>query len=455
MVRSAQVERPPSELLFDTNPETQIPVGAQIGRWLRIADLSFRGAYPWVLLAPYVFWLASRFLVERGRLRICLPVHVAACALFALASQELARRSLEKRKFVVVVSEHREGKMVADGFLTNGARVIAEPATGEQISVHSYTSHLGTVGTKVVVTASSDGRAISAQSGADQYSMATNYLPPELLHRFGPDAEREALPKGSHSQWLSSNRYESRLFPNLLNVLAYGSLAGIAHAVHFYRRSRERERRAVLLESHLAKARLCALQAQLQPHFLFNALNAVATLLRRDPRAAQEALTSFSELLRLALSQSEKQEVSLREDLLFVERYVEIQQTRLGERLRFEQCVDSSALDCLVPTLFLQPLVENAIRHGIEPSSSPGLVRIVVAPNGERLQLSVEDNGVGIAAEEQQHNTGIGMSNLRARLDALYGGEHKVEVVPRAGGGVMMRLEIPLRSGSVNDQPQA
>jgi len=449
------MERPPSELLFDTNPDAQVPIGAQIWRWLRIADLSFRGAYPWVLLAPYVFWLASRFLVERGRLRSSLPVHVAACALFALASQELTRHSLEKRKFVVVVSEHREGKMVADGFLTNGPLLSADPVTGEQISVHTYTSHLGAVGTKVVVTASSDGRAISAQSGADAHSLATNYPPRELLQRIEADAEREAAPRGNHSQWLSSIRYEARLFPNLLNVLAYGSLAGIAHAVHFYRRSREREGRAVLLESHLAKARLRALQSQLQPHFLFNALNAVATLLRRDPRAAQEALTSFSELLRLALSQSEKQEVLLREDLLFVERYVEIQQTRLGERFRFEQCVDSSALDCLVPTLFLQPLVENAIRHGIEPSSNPGLVRIVVAPNGERLRISVEDNGVGLAAEEQARKTGIGMSNLRARLEALYGGEHKVEVFSPAGGGVAVRLEIPLRRGSVNDEPEA
>jgi len=225
--------------------------------------------------------------------------------------------------------------------------------------------------------------------------------------------------------------------------LAYASLAGLAHAVHFYRRYRERERRAMLLESHLARARLHALQAQLQPHFLFNALNAVATLLRRDPRAAQDALASFSELLRLALSQSDKQEVPLGEDLRFVERYVEIQQTRLGERFRFEQIVDPGVLDCLVPALFLQPLVENALRHGIEPSPTPGIVRILVQRREKRLVFSVQDNGVGLPPEEKRGRPGIGLSNLRARLIALYGEAQSVELVPRPEGGVIVRVEIP------------
>ena len=176
--------------------------------------------------------------------------------------------------------------------------------------------------------------------------------------------------------------------------------------------------------------------------------------MHRDARAAQEALTSFSELLRLALNQSDKQEVLLREDLLFVERYVEIQQARLGDRFRFEQSVEPSTRDCLVPTLFLQPLVENAIRHGIELSSTPGMVRIVIEPNKERLLFTVEDNGAGLAMEEQQRKTGTGLSNLRARLEALYGRDQKIEVVSRAEGGVAVRLEIPLRHVSAADHEQ-
>jgi sensor histidine kinase YesM len=181
----------------------------------------------------------------------------------------------------------------------------------------------------------------------------------------------------------------------------------------------------------------------LQPHFLFNALNAVATLLRRDPRAAGETLAAFSDLLRLALSHSDKQEVLLRDDLRFVGRYVEIQQTRLGDRFRFEQNIDPSLLDYLVPALLLQPLVENALRHGIEPSSRPGVVRVDVEARGEQMVLRVTDNGAGIAQDKL--GSGIGLSNLRERLQTLYGARQRVELTRRPEGGVMVEVEIPQR----------
>jgi two-component sensor histidine kinase len=338
----------------------------------------------------------------------------------------------------------------------------------ELLSIHSSTLPGPGVRTKVVM--STDGKvktfelpaltnaeAVETANLAGVATLITNWnsaagaiLDPA---RRGQDEGFQGA-GGGFSSFRSSWSYESRWFSGFLNVLAYGSLVGLAHAVHFYRCLRERERRAVLLESHLAKARLHALQARLQPHFLFNALNAVATLLRRDTRAAQEALTSFSELLRLALSQSDKQEVPLREDLEFVQRYVEIQQTRLGDRFRFEQEVEPSALDCLVPALLLQPLVENALRHGIELSSNPGLVRVVVKRQEQRLALRVEDNGVGLDGASpaildysgrDKSNTGIGLSNLRARLATLYGAEQKVELVSRPEGGVAVSVEIPLR----------
>ena len=252
------------------------------------------------------------------------------------------------------------------------------------------------------------------------------------------------LAQGFASMRGSSFERQSRLFSIFLNVLAYGSLAGLAHAVHFYRRFRDRERRAIFLESHLARARLHALQAQLHPHFLFNALNAVATLLRRDPRAAGEALTSFSELLRLGLSQSDRQEVALREDLEFVQRYTEIQKTRLGDRFRFAAQVEPAALDCLVPVLLLQPLVENALRHGIEPSPTPGEVKVSVTRQGDLLVLRVEDSGVGLAASfSAERPPGIGLANLRARLSALYGDQQSVELASRSGGGAIVTVEIP------------
>jgi len=258
----------------------------------------------------------------------------------------------------------------------------------------------------------------------------------------------------------------------ILDLLAYGALTGLVHSVNFYRRLRERERRALFLESNLANARLNTLKAQLQPHFLFNSLNAITALLRRDPRQAETTLVALSELLRLALSQSERQELALRDEWEFVQRYLEIQQTRFGDKLRIEQDIEPQALDCLVPTLVLQPLVENAIRHGIEPAEKAGVVRVSASHKDGKLVLAVEDDGVGLPTGSADSGgpdnpaglypslsapapssttsvvlaragTGIGLANLRERLQALYGARQKLELTPRATGGVIVRVEIP------------
>ena len=168
-----------------------------------------------------------------------------------------------------------------------------------------------------------------------------------------------------------------------LDGFAYIALIGLAHAGVFYRRYREREQQAAVLESRLNQARLRALQAQLQPHFLFNTLNGIATLVRRDPATAEEMLLSLSDLLRIALSSSHRQEIPLREELDFLDRYLAIQRMRFGDRLRVTEEIETSAMDCLVPALLLQPLVENAIRHGLEPSGKLGELRI------ERLRPDV------------------------------------------------------------------
>jgi sensor histidine kinase YesM len=234
---------------------------------------------------------------------------------------------------------------------------------------------------------------------------------------------------------------------DLLSLFVYASLVGLVHTVQLHRESKERERRAEALEAQLTAARLSALQAQLHPHFLFNALNAISTLLVRDVRAARDALASFSELLRLALSQSTQAEVTLHEDLEFLRRYVQLQQTRLGDRLRFEEVIPSETLDCLVPALLLQPLVENAIRHGIEPSLHPGLVRVVIQPQASRLKVTVEDNGTGLSSGQRgdSEGTGIGLKNLKARLETLYGLEQGLEFNCRHQGGAVVTVAIPLR----------
>jgi sensor histidine kinase YesM len=231
----------------------------------------------------------------------------------------------------------------------------------------------------------------------------------------------------------------------VLDGLAYVALIGLAHAGVFHRRYREREQQAAHLSSRLNEARLRALQAQLQPHFLFNALNGIATLLRRDPAKAEEMLLSLSELLRIALSGSHRQEIPLQEELDFLGRYLAIQRMRFGDRLQVSEEIEPSALDCLVPALLLQPLVENAIRHGLEPSGQPGKLSIAASRNGGWLRLTVEDNGVGLRPGEQDR-AGVGLANVRERLAALHGAAHEFDMAEGPRGGVVVSIKLPART---------
>jgi anti-sigma regulatory factor (Ser/Thr protein kinase) len=441
-----------ASLIIDHGNASQTSLGEQIRVWLRLADLNFHGAYPWLLFAPYVLLLAARFPLERGRLRLNLPLHLGAFMMFAAVSGWLLSRGESGAIGLVIVSHHTQGAPFPWPANSNGAPFQWDadlPNLMTNDAADSFPAGNFTA-TTVVRSAGGEERTV-------QLSFPTN-LPPgtggvlgirspatrELIEtEAGINLARETISKRI-TAWSTGWQGGRKPLSLLLDLLAYGMLIGSAHAVHFYRRFREREQRALLLESHLASARLHALQAQLHPHFLFNALNAVATLIRSDANAALETLTSFSELLRLALSQSEKQEVPLREDLRFLQRYMEIQQVRLGARLRFEQEVDPPALECLVPALLLHLLAENAIRHGIEPASHPGVVRLVVRRTGARLWLSVEDNGAGLAATAISPS-GIGLANLRARLKLLYGDAQNLEIGERNGGGVAVTIKIPAR----------
>ena len=229
------------------------------------------------------------------------------------------------------------------------------------------------------------------------------------------------------------------------DVLTCWTLFAIRHGIEYYRRYRVRELAASQLQAKLAVAQLEVLKMQLQPHFLFNTLNGIATLLRRDPATAEEMLLSLSDLLRIALSSSHRQEIPLREEMDFLGRYLAIQRMRFGDRLRVTEEIETSAMDCLVPALLLQPLVENAIRHGLEPSGKPGELRIAAARDGEWLRLTVEDDGVGLPLCDL-NRAGVGLANVRERLAALYGAAHEFSIAERPGGGVVVNIRLPARS---------
>ena len=227
------------------------------------------------------------------------------------------------------------------------------------------------------------------------------------------------------------------------NYLTYFVLVAAVHAWDYYRLYNERRLRAAQLEAGLAEARLEALRSQLQPHFLFNALNAIAELVHVDPAAAERTLVRLSELLRLALEAEGRQRVPLRDELRFTDAYLAIEQERFRDRLRIERAVDDDALDALVPQLVLQPLVENALVHGIGPRAGAGLVRITARRDGDVLRVEVEDDGRGVPAQPVER---VGLGNTRGRLAQLYGERARLVLEPRAGGGTVARLEMPFET---------
>ncbi len=230
----------------------------------------------------------------------------------------------------------------------------------------------------------------------------------------------------------------------VFNLLVYWVVVVATHAVELYQQSREREHRELELKRRLAEARLRALQMQLNPHFLFNALHGISALMYRDIEAADAMLVRLSELLREALRRSDEPWVPLQDELSFLDRYLAIELIRFSGRLSVQREVAPETLGLPVPNLILQPLVENAIKHGIEPLIRPGIIIVRSQRSGpETLRLEVEDNGPGYDPHKPVQS-GIGLVNCRNRLEQLYGGKAILELQPGRHGGLRVVIELPV-----------
>ena len=233
----------------------------------------------------------------------------------------------------------------------------------------------------------------------------------------------------------------------LMNLILYWIVVFGHSGWHYYQRFRERELQTMQLQRELSDAKLEALRMQLNPHFLFNTLHAISALIHENPEAADRVLARLSELLRLSLDQTKAQEVPLREELAFLDRYLEIEQTRFSDRLSIDKEIAPETQEALVPYLILQPLVENAIRHGIEPREEHGKLAIRARRNNGSLELQVTDNGAGLPDKgDRSVREGIGLSNTRSRLRHLYGDKSRLELVSAQGGGLEARIEIPFHT---------
>jgi LytS/YehU family sensor histidine kinase len=228
------------------------------------------------------------------------------------------------------------------------------------------------------------------------------------------------------------------------DLLIYFLIVAAAQASAHAWESRRRAVAAVTYERQLAHARLHVLSAQLQPHFLFNALHAISTLVWEDQAKAERLLARLGEMLRLTLRSGTKVETTLAEELALLERYAEIQEARYGDRLKVSFEIEERTRAALVPRLILQPLVENAIRHGVTRRITPGKVEVRAWEAGGRLHLTVLDDGIGLPPGGQVRE-GVGLSVTRARLQQLYGSEQGFRLTPAPPAGVMCAMTIPLR----------
>ncbi len=238
-----------------------------------------------------------------------------------------------------------------------------------------------------------------------------------------------------HSFWRQSQTY---LIDNFVIVAwFFWAVVGIHHAIKAARKSEQREQ-------ELIKAQLEMLKGQLQPHFLFNTLNSISWLMREDVEAADNMMTSLGELLRATLSVSASEEVSLRQELKMLELYLAIERARFQDRLRVVVNVAPETLDCNVPCLLLQPIVENAVRHGIARLDRPGSVEVRAACVGAELAIAILDDGPGMSMESTWRE-GIGLANTRARLEKHYGAMQSLRYTNRNEGGLIAEIRLPLR----------
>ena len=232
-----------------------------------------------------------------------------------------------------------------------------------------------------------------------------------------------------------------------LNLATFWVILGIGAAFRYYAQYRERELATSRLEARLAQAQLDVLRIQLQPHFLFNTLHTISAFVQEgDIATADRMIARLSELLRLSIESVHTQEVSFRQELDFLQRYLDIQQLRFQERLRVRLDVADEALDAKLPSLMLQPLVENAIRHGISRRAEGGTVTLHARRAADELVVEIEDDGVGFTPVAGRGENGLGLANTRARLEQLYGDRHRFAVDSRPEGGARVTLAIPFHS---------
>lgn len=363
--------------------------------WQVAANIAIRNWFPWILLSPVAMMLAGRFGFSDEHWRRNVLLHVAACLVFTVAYQVISFA------FPPLPPPGTPGQLAGNG------GPMPPP-----------------------------GFRDSAQK-------------PPAAFQGGPPPMEFGGPGGFPQESELRHFLRQSLMKTQFVVPIYWCIVCVCWGIKHVREAGEGERRNLELQSRLTQANLQALKMQLQPHFLFNALNAISSLIHDDPKRADDMVASLSQFLRITLDMSSKNEIPLGEELEFVNCYLEIQRVRFGNRLRIVRDIDPAAAGAMVPPLLFQPLVENAIRYGIETRESGGCVTIRALRAGDRLVLEVCDDGAGFKPEALSDvKRGVGLSNTQSRLRELYGDAHHFTLAANQPAGACVKIEIPWKAGN-------
>ncbi|HEY0875941.1 MAG TPA: histidine kinase [Vicinamibacterales bacterium] len=263
-----------------------------------------------------------------------------------------------------------------------------------------------------------------------------------VVHAIGMMLVRSAIWGAPPVGWMAAFQRTHLMNLDWL-LMTYTTVVGFTYAMSYYREAQARAVHEAQLQTSLVEARLRTLQAELHPHFLFNTLHAISTLVHTNPESADRMISRLSDLLRLTFDRSDAPRVPLQEELEFLQKYLEIEQTRFQDRLTVHYEIDPATLDAEVPRLILQPIVENAIKHGVSKRSGPGIVQVASRVDDGRLWLEVHDNGAGLSGSPRtQLRSGVGLANTRDRLECLYGADQTLELSD-ADGGLTVRMALP------------
>ncbi len=260
-----------------------------------------------------------------------------------------------------------------------------------------------------------------------------------LVHTLGMVSIRHIVYSAAGSHYDFGDPWLGFAYELQKDLITYAVIVTVCVAIRAVRARRERELAVIQLERDLSEARLAQLTAQIEPHFVFNTLNAISNRMHEDVDAADRMISAFAELLRAALAESGSAHIRVGDDVLWLERYFELMRERFRGQVETSITLDPAARDARIPRLMLQPLVENAFAHGL--TSGRGRVNVRIRAEGDSLVCTVDDDGVGL---KRDFKPGIGLANVRHRLDLLYADRHRFDISPCPGGGTRVEIELPL-----------